>query len=80
MDTSSIYTLIHWIEREWGVFFPEGGTGALVNGRVKLFEDIGGDLRLNSPVETAQIVSASNEFSPHETQHLIKASGTESLV
>ena len=38
MDTSSIYTLIHWIEREWGVFFPEGGTGALVNGLVKLFQ------------------------------------------
>ncbi len=78
LDTSSIYTLIHWIEREWGVFFPEGGTGALVNGLVKLFEDIGGDLRLNSPVETAQIVSATNEFSPYETQHLIKAGGTES--
>ena len=29
-DTSSIYTLIHYLEREWGVFFPRGGTGALV--------------------------------------------------
>ncbi len=77
MDTSSIYTLIHWIEREWGVFFPEGGTGALVNGLVKLFKDIGGELKLNSPVETAQIVSATNEDSPYGTQHLIKAGGTE---
>ncbi|MDF2779848.1 MAG: phytoene desaturase, partial [Enterobacteriaceae bacterium] len=34
--TSSIYTLIHALEREWGVWFPEGGTGALVNGMVKL--------------------------------------------
>lgn len=51
METSSIYTLIHWIERKWGVFFPKGGTGALVNGLVKLFTDIGGELRLNSPVE-----------------------------
>ena len=25
--TSSIYTLIHHLEREWGVFFPLGGTG-----------------------------------------------------
>ena len=29
-DQSSIYTLIHYLERNWGVFFPRGGTGALV--------------------------------------------------
>ena len=28
-QTSSIYTLIHFLEREWGVHFPEGGTHAL---------------------------------------------------
>jgi phytoene desaturase len=77
MDTSAIYTLIHWIEREWGVFFPAGGTGALVNGLVKLFEDIGGQLRLNSPVESAQVVSANNEHSPHSTKHLVKAHGCD---
>ena len=73
MDTSSIYTLIHWIEREWGVFFPEGGTGALVNGLVRLFEDIGGRLLLNSPVENARIATSENEASPFETQHIVKA-------
>jgi len=50
LDTSCIYTLIHWIERKWGVFFPEGGTGALVRGLVRLFEDLGGRLLLNTPV------------------------------
>ncbi len=39
--TSSIYTLIHALEREWGVWFPRGGTSALVNALVRLFEDIG---------------------------------------
>ena len=29
---ASIYTLIHYLERKWGVFFPRGGTGALVAG------------------------------------------------
>ena len=48
LDTSSIYTLIHWIERKWGVFFPEGGTGALVRGLARLFADQGGSLRLNA--------------------------------
>jgi len=49
-ETSAIYTLIHHIEREWGVFFPRGGTGALVDAFVRLFTDLGGELRLNAPV------------------------------
>ncbi len=49
--TSSIYTLIHYLERNWGVFFPRGGTGALVRGLVKLFEDLGGRIELSSPVD-----------------------------
>jgi len=49
--TSSIYTLIHALEREWGVWFPRGGTGALVNGLVKLFQDLGGELLLNADVD-----------------------------
>ena len=55
METSCIYTLIHWIERKWGVFFPEGGTGALVRGLVRLFEDLGGTLRLNTPVDRIEL-------------------------
>lgn len=49
-DTSSIYTLIHHLERQWGVYFPRGGTGALVRSLVRLFSELGGDLRLSSPV------------------------------
>ncbi|USX25357.1 phytoene desaturase [Oxalobacteraceae bacterium OTU3CINTB1] len=48
--TSSIYTLIHALERKWGVWFPRGGTGALINGMVKLFEDIGGKIELSAKV------------------------------
>jgi phytoene desaturase len=50
-QTSSIYTLIHYLERNWGVTFPKGGTGALVQGLVSLFESIGGKVRLNSEIE-----------------------------
>jgi len=57
-STSAIYTLIHWIERQWGVFFPKGGTGALVHGLVSLFEELGGELRLNSPVEQIEVESS----------------------
>jgi phytoene desaturase len=48
---SSIYTLIHALERTWGVFFARGGTGALVDAYVKLFKELGGELRLDCPVE-----------------------------
>ncbi|MBB6305971.1 phytoene desaturase [Xanthobacter tagetidis] len=50
-STSSIYALIHALERKWGVFFPRGGTGALVAGMVRLFEEIGGTIRLSCPVD-----------------------------
>lgn len=50
-SASSIYTLIHTLERKWGVFFPRGGTGRLVEALVQLFEDIGGEVRLNCPVQ-----------------------------
>ncbi len=49
--TSSIYALIHALEREWGVWFPKGGTGALVAGMVRLFTDLGGTVRLNAEVD-----------------------------
>jgi phytoene desaturase len=49
--TPAVYTLIHALERQWGVFFPRGGTGALVAALVRLFEDLGGELLLEAPVE-----------------------------
>ncbi len=54
-ETSSIYTLIHHLEREWGVWFPRGGTGALVNALAKLLTELGGELRLNSPVDKIRV-------------------------
>ncbi len=51
-STSAIYALIHALERKWGVWFPRGGTGALINqGLVKLFTDLGGEMRLNAAVD-----------------------------
>lgn len=52
---SAIYALIHALERRWGVYFPRGGTGALVQGLAKLFQDLGGELRLNAPVEEIRL-------------------------
>jgi len=49
-DTTSIYSLIHYLEREWGVHYVQGGTGALVNAMVKLFKELGGKIKLNTEV------------------------------
>jgi len=50
MTTSSIYALIHTIEKEGGVWFARGGTNALVAAMVRLFERLGGTLRLGDAV------------------------------
>jgi phytoene desaturase len=68
-DTSAIYTLIHYLERQWGVFFPRGGTGALVGALVKLFEELGGELRLSAPVERIEFLQNGR------TQHRIHTQG-----
>ena len=65
-ETSSVYTLIHYLERKWGVWFPRGGTGALVDAMVRHLERLGGELRLAAPVERIELDGA---------QHLVHAGG-----
>ena len=47
MNTTSIYCLIHYLERKWGVWFPRGGTGSLVEALVLLMQEEGIQLELN---------------------------------
>jgi phytoene desaturase len=49
-DAPSIYAMIHYLEREWGIHYAMGGTGAIVAGMGKLLEELGGSIHLNSPV------------------------------
>ena len=51
MTTSAIYALIHKLEKDGGVWFPRGGTHALVRAMVAQFERVGGVVRLGDPVE-----------------------------
>ncbi len=69
-ETSSIYTLIHYLERKWGVFFPRGGTGALVRALVRLYEELGGELRLNAPVTKVDVQRESSR-----TLHFVSSRG-----
>lgn len=48
--TTSIYALIHWLERKWGVWFAQGGTTAIVAALVKLLEELDVEVRTRSLV------------------------------
>jgi len=55
-QTTSIYALIHHLERQWGVHYAMGGTGAVVEGLGRLFRELGGTVRLNTPVKRIMTV------------------------
>ncbi|MDZ7789294.1 MAG: phytoene desaturase family protein [Xanthomonadales bacterium] len=50
-DTTSIYSLIHFLERRWGVWFARGGTGALVDALCRLMREVGIEIELGRTVE-----------------------------
>lgn len=65
-ETSSIYTLIHYLERKWGVFFPRGGTGTLVAAMTQLLAELGGELRLSTAVTRVKLTQRDGRI-----QHLV---------
>jgi phytoene desaturase len=52
---TSIYLLIHWLERKWGVHFARGGTTSVVAALVRLLEELGAEVRCSAPVERIEI-------------------------
>lgn len=49
--TTSIYSLIHYLERKWGVHFAMGGTGSIVQGLVRLLREHGVQIRTEVTVK-----------------------------
>ena len=54
-DTTCIYSLIHYLERRWGVHFAMGGTGAIVDALGRLLDDVGVHVRLNTTVTRLEV-------------------------
>lgn len=54
-DTTSIYAMIHYLEREWGVHYAMGGTGAVVNSFIQLIGEQGGTIHFNAEVDEITI-------------------------
>ena len=53
--TTSIYALIHYLERKWGVFFCMGGTGKIVRELEKLMLNNGITIKKNTDVAKIKI-------------------------
>jgi phytoene desaturase len=51
MDTTSIYTLIHYLERKWGVHYSMGGMGAIVTALGRLMINQGIQIHLGRTVK-----------------------------
>lgn len=47
----SLYTIIPMIELVYGVWFIEGGMHTMAQGMARLFQELGGTLHLNTPIE-----------------------------
>ncbi|TIX49728.1 phytoene desaturase [Alteraurantiacibacter aquimixticola] len=54
MKTSSIYALIHKLEKDGGVWWTRGGTNRLIAGMVRHFERLGGKVILGDAVEQVE--------------------------
>ncbi|MCX7191182.1 MAG: phytoene desaturase family protein [Candidatus Methylopumilus sp.] len=50
-NTTSIYALIHALEKKWGVFFAKGGTGEIISQLKMLMERKGVNIFLNSEIK-----------------------------
>ncbi len=51
LSVPAIYAMIHFVEKTWGIHYAMGGTGALVRGLVRKFEELGGQIRYGAGVE-----------------------------
>jgi phytoene desaturase len=73
---TSIYSLISFLERRWGVHSAIGGTGAIVKGLVKLIEGQGHQIDYNAQVtaittEQDRVTGVTLESGEHIPAHIV---------
>jgi phytoene desaturase len=54
-QTTSIYALIHYLERQWGVHYAIGGTGAIIESLGRLLCELGGRIHLSTPIQQIMV-------------------------
>ena len=83
--TSSIYMLIHWLERKWGVWYARGGTHAIVQAMVDLLAELDVEVILRSPVaridvENGRAVAVETEDGKRHAASLVVRNADPSVV
>ncbi len=58
LSVTCIYSLINTLERRYGVHSAMGGTGAIIQGMVRLLHSLGGRVRYNAEVRKINVVAA----------------------
>ena len=58
--TTSIYGLILYLEKKWGIHYSMGGTGNIINGLEKLMNEVG--IELIKGQEVTNIISSNNKI------------------
>jgi len=58
--TTSIYTLILYLEKKWGIHYSIGGTGSVVNALEKLMREEGVEIIKNA--EVTEMISSNNKI------------------
>ena len=58
LETTSIYNLIHFLERKWGVYYAMGGTGKIIQAFEKLMKEEKIKIFKNSEVQ--RIITKNN--------------------
>jgi len=60
-STTSIYGLILYLEKKWGIHYSMGGTGNIIKGYEKLMNEIG--IKILKESEVTKIISKNNKIS-----------------
>ena len=58
LSVPAIYAMIHFVEKTWGIHFAMGGTGELVKGFIRKFEELGGTIAYDSEVTKIDVEGA----------------------
>ena len=60
-STTSIYGLILYLEKKWGIHYSMGGTGNIIKGYEKLMNEVG--IKILKESEVTKIISKNNKIS-----------------
>ena len=63
LSVPAIYSMIHFVEKTWGVHYVMGGTGALIDGMLKKYHELGGEIQYNAEVEKISLSDKKTFFS-----------------